>query len=78
MCALIYINAKMSMYCLRDVLSLKETSLTALSFTEQVMAIDPPPPFESIPDLSQISVEAVSSILKKLPHKAPGPDSIPN
>ena len=26
----------------------------------------------------QISVEAVSSILKKLPHKAPGPDGIPN
>ena len=41
-------------------------------------SIDPPPPFESIPDLSQISVEAVSSILKKLPHKAPGPDGIPN
>ena len=41
-------------------------------------AIDPPPPFESIPDLSQLSVEAVSSILKKLSHKAPGPDGIPN
>ena len=41
-------------------------------------SIDPPPPFESIPDLPQISVEAVSSILKKLPHKAPGPDGIPN
>ena len=41
-------------------------------------SIDPPPPFESIPDLSQISVEAVLSILKKLPHKAPGPDGIPN
>ena len=41
-------------------------------------SIDPPPPFESIPDLSQISVEAVSSILKKLPQKAPGPNGIPN
>ena len=39
-------------------------------------SIDPPPPFESIPDLSQILVEAISSVLKKLPNKAPGPDGI--
>ena len=53
-------------------------NLAFLEPMQTYQSIDPPPPFESIPDLSQISVEAVSSILKKLPHKAPGPDGIPN
>ena len=41
-------------------------------------SIDPPPPFESNSELPQISVEAVSSVLRNLPHKATGPDGIPN
>ena len=41
-------------------------------------SIDPPPPFESNTELPQISIEAVSSVLRNLPHKAPGPDGIPN
>ena len=52
--------------------------VTFLEPMQTYQSIDPPPPFESIPDLSQVSVEAVSSILKKLPHKVPGPDGIPN
>ena len=45
--------------------------------TDSLSPHEPPPPFGSIPDLSQISVEAVSSVLNKLPHK-PGPDGISN
>ena len=41
-------------------------------------SINPPPPFELTSDQSMISVEAVSSVLRNLPHKAPGPDGIPN
>ena len=44
---------------------------------QYIKAFDPPPPFESIPHLSQISVEA-SSTLKKLPHEAPDPNGILN
>ena len=53
-------------------------NVTFLEPMQAYQSIDLPPPFESIPDLSQVSIEAVSSILKKLPHKAPGPDGIPN
>ena len=41
-------------------------------------SIDPPPPFESNSELPQILAEAVSSVLRNLAHKAPGPDGIPN
>jgi hypothetical protein len=52
---------------------------TAFSQSMQTyQSIDPPPPFESNSELHKISVEAVSSVLRNLPHKAPGPDGIPN
>ena len=41
-------------------------------------SINPPPPFELTSNQSMISVQAVSSVLRNLPHKAPGPDGIPN